>query len=262
MFEARLTQGAVLKKIIDAIKDFVTEANFDCNSTSISLQAMDSSHVSLVSMALRSEGFEHYRCDRSISLGINIASLAKVLKCAANEDVITLKASDQGDSITLMLEGPDRVSDFELKLMDIDGEHLGIPEQDYKCNITLPSAEFKRICADLSAFGETVTISASKEGIAFNVSGDIGTGNIILRQGAGAVDVKREGSSDGVKIEMSDEVSLTFALRYLNYFTKASTLSSQVTLRLTDESPLMVEYLIDDLGHLRFYLAPKIDNEE
>jgi proliferating cell nuclear antigen len=262
MFEARLTQGSILKRIVDAIKDFVTEANFDCNSTSISLQAMDSSHVSLVSMTLRSEGFEHYRCDRSISLGINIGSLAKVLKCAGNEDIITLKASEQGDSITLMLEGSDRVSDFELKLMDIDGEHLGIPDQDYKCNITLPSAEFKRICSDLSAFGETVTLSASKDGIAFNVTGDIGTGNIIMRQGAGAVDDKREGYSEGVKIEMSDEVSLTFALRYLNFFTKASTLSSHVTLRITDDSPLMVEYLIDDLGHLRFYLAPKIDNEE
>jgi proliferating cell nuclear antigen len=259
MFEARLTQGLVLKKIIDAIKEFVTEANFDCNSTAISLQAMDSSHVSLVNMVLRSEGFEHYRCDRSISLGINIGSLAKVVKCAGNEDIITLKASDQGDSITLMLEGSDRISDFELKLMDIDGEHLGIPEQDYKCNVTMSAAEFKRICGDLSAFGETVTLTANKDGLTFSVTGDIGTGNIIIRQNS-AVDDAREGN--GVKIEMTDEVSLTFALRYLNFFTKASTLSGQVTLRLTDNAPLMVEYLIDDLGHLRYYLAPKIENDE
>ena len=33
MFEARLVQGSLLKKIIDAIKDIVTEANFDCSST-------------------------------------------------------------------------------------------------------------------------------------------------------------------------------------------------------------------------------------
>ena len=50
MFEARLLQGSLLKKILESIKDLVTEANFDCNSSGISLQAMDSSHVSLVAM--------------------------------------------------------------------------------------------------------------------------------------------------------------------------------------------------------------------
>lgn len=50
MFEARLQQGNVLKKLLESIKDLVSEANFDCNSSGISLQAMDSSHVSLVAM--------------------------------------------------------------------------------------------------------------------------------------------------------------------------------------------------------------------
>ena len=29
--------------------------------------------------------------------------------------------------------------------MDIESEHLGIPETEYKCNVRLPSAEFQRI---------------------------------------------------------------------------------------------------------------------
>jgi hypothetical protein len=69
MYEARLTQGNLLKKIVDAIKDLVTEANFDVNSTGFGLQAMDNSHVSLVALQLRADGFEHYRCDRSMSMG-------------------------------------------------------------------------------------------------------------------------------------------------------------------------------------------------
>ena len=86
---------------------------------------MDSSHVSLCSVALRSDGFDHYRCDRNISLGFNSANLTKILKCADNEDVITLKAHDDGDVLTLMFEekNQERVSDFELKLMDIGKEN-------------------------------------------------------------------------------------------------------------------------------------------
>lgn len=70
----------------------------------ISLQAMDNSHVSLVSLMLRSDAFEPYRCDRNLALGINMANMAKIVKCANNEDVITLRAKDTPDSITFVFE--------------------------------------------------------------------------------------------------------------------------------------------------------------
>lgn len=72
MFEARLVQGSLMKKFMDAMKDLVKEANWDCTTTGISLQAMDTSHVSLVSLLLRSDGFDPYRCDRNLTMGINM----------------------------------------------------------------------------------------------------------------------------------------------------------------------------------------------
>lgn len=69
-----------------------------------SVQAMDSSHVSLVALVLNSEGFEHYRCDRSMSLGLNLASIAKVLKCAGNDDSVTLKGEDDSDTVSFVFE--------------------------------------------------------------------------------------------------------------------------------------------------------------
>ena len=74
MFEARLVQGSLLKKVLEAIKDLLNEAIFDCSSTGIALQAMDSSHVSLVSFNIRSDGFETYRCDRNLSMGMNLVT--------------------------------------------------------------------------------------------------------------------------------------------------------------------------------------------
>ncbi|KAI4979676.1 hypothetical protein ZWY2020_016429 [Hordeum vulgare] len=60
--------------------ELVTDANFDCSGTGFSLQAMDSSHVTLVALLLRSEGFEHYRCDRNLSMGMNLDNMAKMLR--------------------------------------------------------------------------------------------------------------------------------------------------------------------------------------
>lgn len=65
---------------------------------------MDNSHVSLVSLTLRSDGFDKYRCDRNLSMGMNLASMAKILKCANNDDTLTMKAQDNADVVTFMFE--------------------------------------------------------------------------------------------------------------------------------------------------------------
>lgn len=184
MLEARLEQAAILKKVrrsihdtqmenvwffaacctdisprqvVDAIKDLVQDCNFDCNDSGIALQAMDNSHVALVSMMLKAEGFSPYRCDRNIALGVNLTSLTKVLRAAQNEDILTLKAEDAPDSLNLVFESSenDRISEYDLKLMDIDQEHLGIPETEYAATIAMPSSEFRRICTDLLAMSES-----------------------------------------------------------------------------------------------------------
>ena len=138
------------------------------------------------------------------------------------------------------------MQDFELKLMDIDSEHLGIPDTEYKCQIKMPASEFQRICRDLAILGDTVTIAVSKDGVKFSVSGEMGSGNMTLRQNS-SVDTKEE---EQVSIQMEEPVNLNFALRYLNFFTKATPLSSTVILNLSKDVPLVVEYRIEEAGHI------------
>ena len=71
---------------------------------------MDNSTVSLVSVNLRAEGSNKFLCDRTHSMGVNLTSMSKILRylclrdeipiylltfdsrCAANDDIITVKA--------------------------------------------------------------------------------------------------------------------------------------------------------------------------
>lgn len=259
MFEARLIHGALLKKVLDAVKDLINEGTWDCSATGISLQAMDVSHVSLVSLSLRGDGFDKFRCDRNLSMGMNLTSVSKILKCAANNDIITIKAQDDADAVNFVFESPsqEKVSDYEMKLMNIDTEHLGIPETDYSVVIKMPSGEFQRICRDLSQIGDSVQITCTKDGVRFSVSGDLGTGNVKLAQTA-----NMDKEEEAVIIELQEAVSLTFALSYLNSFTKATPLSAQVQLSMSADVPLVVEYKVEDMGYVRYYLAPKIEDSE
>jgi len=258
MFNARLEQGIILKKIIEAIKELVTTVNIDVSSTGLSIQAMDSSHVALVALNLKESGFQSYRALNSMTLGLNIQNLSKIMKCAGNDDIITMKADEDPSSMTFIFESnkSEKVSDFNLNLLTIDSEQLSIPETEYSSIVTMSSAEFTRICREMSQISETVTIETSKESIKFSVNGEIGGGSVTIK---GNESDKKE---DQTTLEVDEPVSLSFALRYLNLFNKASNLSNQVVLSMSTDTPLVVEYRIPDLGSLRFYLAPKITEDE
>ena len=102
-----------------------------------------------------------------------------------------------------------RISHFSLKLMDIESEQLGIPDTEYKCKIKIPSEEFQRICREMTIMGDTVKISASKEGVKFSVTGDSGSGSIICRNNHD----EDANEDEKVSIKLEEDVDMTFALR-------------------------------------------------
>jgi proliferating cell nuclear antigen len=65
---------------------------------------MDNSHVALVAVKLNADGFKAFRCDHPMPLGVNLGSLTKVLKCAKDDDEVTLKAEDNADILFLRFE--------------------------------------------------------------------------------------------------------------------------------------------------------------
>jgi proliferating cell nuclear antigen len=220
MFVAKLKEGLHLKKLVESIKELVTDINLEISSNGISLQAMDSSHVALVTLNLSYEGFEEYRCDKGMTIGVNITHLSKIMKCGGNEDSIILSADDEPSLLNITFENRKhkKISDFHLSLIDIDTEHLGIPDTMYSSVITMNSGEFTRICRELYALSETVTIETNKNYAKFLVSGEVVNGSITI-----------EGDDDNeTLINVEESVNLAFALRYLNMFTKASSLSDKV----------------------------------
>lgn len=100
---------------------------------------------------------------------------------------------------------------------------------------------------------DIVSIEASKDGVKFSCNGDIGNGAVTLRSHTNV-----EKPDLNVDIELTEPVALTFSLKYLVNFCKASALSSTVKLCLSNEVPLLVEYGLSGSSYLRFYLAPKV----
>ncbi|CAM9019420.1 unnamed protein product [Wickerhamomyces anomalus] len=139
MLEAKFDEAILFKRVIQL-------CNFNCTEHGITVQAVDDSRVLLVSLLVGEDAFQTYRCDRNITLGVDLSSLAKVLKCGNNTDSLTLIAEDSPDSVLVVFEDTvkDRISEYSLKLMDIESDFLNIDDMDYDSVITLPAVDFKK----------------------------------------------------------------------------------------------------------------------
>lgn len=139
--------------------------------------------------------------------------------------------------------------------MDLDNEHLGIPDQKYAATIDMPSAEFAKACRDLSQFSDSVSIAATKSGIVFTGKGETGSNTITYTSETA------ENEEGGVSFEVNEPVNSTFSIKYMLQFAKSSALSERVRLSLSENVPVVVEYKIEEDGYVRYYLAPKIEDD-
>ena len=163
-----------------------------------------------------SMGFEEYRADRAMTLGISVTNLAKVLKLASNDDKITLRAEEEGSHLMITFENrrQEKRTEFQLNLITLDSEHLGIPETQYSSEVTMNAQDFQKLCKELHQLSETVQIEASIQSIKFNVEGEVGSGSVqIMTSGEDAARASAMQASQNKKEGSSfEKVNLSFAL--------------------------------------------------
>lgn len=69
-----------------------------------------------------------------------------------------------------------------------------------------------------------------------------------------------EKAEEKLQLEVTENVNMAFALRYLNLFNKAANLGDTVVLSMSPEVPIVVQFDFT-IGELKYFLAPKISEE-
>ena len=241
-------RAGILKALLDSTRELCTSANFQFDGDGLRMQAMDTAHVSLISLALAPCAFLSYLCsEKPSTLGIHFEALSVVLKTCAADDQIKLAWEQGGDHLTIARK--DR--QFDLKLLEVDKEITSVPELCYEVSATVPASEFQKICRDLKDIGgDTISVCAAPDGITCKVDGDLGSGTAVMKE--------------GVSIDSCVAVTSSYSLRYLAAFTKCVTLCSNVLIQMGKETPLRLTYVVDaaspEHGRLEFFLAPRVSD--
>lgn len=246
-------QGNAIRTLFEVLKEIVHDVNLRVDPTGIKLLTLDGARCALVYMRLRADAFEEYHCEGTHVLGINMSSMFKLVKTSGSSDTITMYMdSNTRNELGIKIQNAEKnsVTDFKLKLLDVDDEIINLPDVEFDNIITMPSVYFQRICRDMLNLGETMLIRSTGNQLVLGCNGDFARQETVIGEADSGMTMKAQ--SDKI-------IEGRFSLKYLSLFAKASSLSNTTELYLKESFPLIIVYKVASLGELRFCVAPKVD---
>jgi proliferating cell nuclear antigen len=240
-------QAAAFKSTFEVLKDILNDVNIYFRPDGMYIVTLDTARTSLVDIYLAADNFEEYHCEQEeIIAGINISNTFKLLKTITNNDVLQIEInSKEYMNIEISSEAKKTNTKFQLKLLDINESRIEVPDVEMTTVTTLPSADFQRLCRDMSNIGTDIEIRRVGKEIKLKCEGDF--------------------ASQETSIECpeeSPEITGLYSLKYMNIFTKATSMcASMQVIQETGNRFLILKYNVANLGELKFYLATKVSED-
>ena len=257
ILEFHTVQTGAFRILIEALKEILTDANFQFDESGLKIVAMDSSHTVLVHLRLNSDNLEKYVCNKNLVLGINLLNFYKLMKILGNNDTLKLSVSESNLSIlNITIENSDKnsITNFKLNLMDLHQENIDVPPPTFESVITMPSVDFQKICRDMHNLSDELEIKSLGNQLIFSCKGQFAEQETCIGT-----------SSNGLNFIQNEDVNKiiqgVYALKYLVLFSKCTNLCNSVELYLKNDFPLIIKYNIASLGEIKLCLAPKFQTQ-
>ena len=240
-------QASAVKSIFEVLKDILNDVNIYFRPDGVYIVTLDTARTSLVDMYLAADNFEQYSCEQEVIAGINMSNTFKLLKTITNSDVLQIEInSKEYMNIEIISESKKTNTQFQLKLLDINESRIEVPTVNMTSVTIIPSADFQRLCRDMSNIGDDIEITRSGKNFRLKCDGDF--------------------ACQETHIECPDEspeITGLYSLRYLNIFTKATSMCASVQIMQEDGNRfLILKYNVANLGELKFYLATKVSEDQ
>jgi len=237
---------------------------------------MDKSHVCLSSITISSQWFSSYQIEDATNISLDSTNFAIMMSYALKHNKMEINFEDDvagaadpdklfinlsSNSDTLLVE-PNvkpkgkKVKEvqnkfdhfFELGLIDVEQDTLGIPEVEYDVDFTMKSENFVELIGELMVFGSNLNIICSEEVLEFNASGDAGK----LKVNIPIDDLNEYAIAEG------EIVDISYSLNHIGKMCLSTKLGQNVSLSISSEYPMAIKYDLGDDSSVAFYIAPKI----
>ena len=241
-----LAEPRFLKDSITIISDLVSEARFKVTPDAIELVAMDPANVAMVLFKLLSSTFVEYDVKKEQILAVNLNDLKQVLKRTRPNETLTLETEPGRLKLTLK---SNTIRTFSLPLIEVEEKEQKVPNLEFKATVELPSAMLNEAIEDCDIVGDAVSFLVEDTKFHIMAAGDLSKANVEIPK-----DHETQIKTDGKQRSK-------YSIEYLKKMIQGSKLSDKVTVKISNNYPLQLEYKVLNRVQLAFILAPRVDTE-
>jgi proliferating cell nuclear antigen PCNA len=245
--------SSLFRSAVEALKEFLPEAQIFVKATGVSICGMDRSHVGFVDYFLAAEDCETIKVGAPLTIGMNMVNFARVLANVGSGDKITLTMSKARDRLVVSYKNEKigKKAVFELPLMEIHEDSLQLPALEFAAKVTARTSDVGGVVKEVGAFGDAMELKLNGGGFHISATGDMGSAKQTLE------------NTDDRDMELTeDEVVASYGTKYLMAIMKSGApLASTTTLEFDGSAqPLRASFHYGGSSHFIAYLAPKIND--
>lgn len=250
VFKAETEEVSLIKDSMKTVSDLISEGLFQLQEDGIKLVAADPAMVGLVDFKIEKEVFENYELDEETKVGLNLENFYSILRRANSDDTITFELDEENSKFHIKMESSS-TRNFSLPILNLSEDDIPSTDQlDFTVEAELDTSVLESAIKDAMVVSDSVTVTADDDQINISAEGDQSNASFTIT-----------GDSPGVIELEGGEAKSMFSLDYLSKMIGGKKLSDNVGVKLGQDFPMRLEFVIPDEANLSFVLAPRIEED-
>lgn len=246
------TDSTLFRSSVEALKEFLPQAQFCFSQDGLRINGMDASHVGFSDYYLSVDDCVSLHCARSLEVGLSTETLSRVLNSVGAHDKLTLTAKDDTMLISYSNEKLSKKALYTIPTLMIDGDKMEIPNLAYEACIIAKTSDVFSVIKEAAHFGDSLHFCLDESGFHISASGTHGK---VLQT--------LENTEDrDMTLGSSDKVEASFGAKYIMAILKGGApLSSTIKIEFEAAQPARFTFQFGKSSYFVGYLAPKLYDE-
>ncbi len=249
-FSAKLSNASLFKDAVGAIYELIKgDVSFKITSDGIFMNAMDPANVSMAIFKFLRPAFEAYELEEEQLITVDMERFFQVLRQAKTNDELSLSLLDNQLKVTFR---GDSTRTFAIPLLESVGEGKKAPSLQFDASVVIAPNVFEQGISDAAAIGQDAIVLIASEG-SFVMESVSSSGESRLTLASGDAALK--------SLQVQTPAKARYAIDYMKKIMKGSKISNELKISFKSDFPLQAEFTKQDIVHLSYILAPRVETE-
>lgn len=263
----------LFSSIFDTVSNVLESGTLKVRRDGIYVSGLDPAHVSMINIEINEGDFEIYDYSEDMDFGVNFKDFVKIIKSGLENERVNI-CCENTDRMVITFTGGFKKT-YSLKLLYITEDDLVISDMDYKMELEIRSELFSNIVNSiLITDSNYMKFSIAESKLNIESVGDRSDINIeITKEVRSQTKIKLK-KTIGNKVSLiskspvdhklyscEGEFSAAIGINFIKLINKALTLSPNVMCNLSPNTPLRLDFMLNDNGTMiQYYISPKIED--